>query len=101
MKAEVTVINIYWNKGLSDFFFRAQSYELLEQIVQMDKDNLDAIEGYCGAANWDLDELEEFLYNASLAEACNKFGIDYEDEDEDYDDEEDDDEEDDDDEIEL
>ena len=89
MKAEVTLNQVYWNKGIGEFFFRVQSYELLEQIAQMDIDNLDIIEDYCEANDWDLDELEEFLYSASLAEACDEFGIEYEEEDEDEEEEED------------
>ena len=34
MKAEVTISNIYWNKGLSNFFFRDQAYNTLEELVK-------------------------------------------------------------------
>ena len=34
MKAEVTISNIYWNNSLSDFFFRDQAYETLEELVK-------------------------------------------------------------------
>lgn len=33
MKAELSITNIYWNKGLSDFFFGSQAMSKLEQLV--------------------------------------------------------------------
>ena len=88
MKAEVTIINIWWNKGLSNFFFREQAYKTLEKLVARStaseaktlQDIDDATE------DMDIDDVEEMFYSESVEYCADEFGIELEEE-EDEDDE--------------
>lgn len=82
MKAEVTISNIYWNKSLSDFFFRSQAYETLEELVSRSamsgQDTLDALDD--ATEDMDIDDVEEMFYSESVEYCADEFGIELEDE---------------------
>jgi hypothetical protein len=80
MKAEVTISNIYWNKGLSNFFFRDQAYNTLEKLVKRSamngQDTLDALDE--ATDDMDIDDVEEIFYSESVEYCANEFGIELE-----------------------
>lgn len=82
MKAEVTISNIYWNKGLSNFFFREQAYTTLEELVTRStmsgQDTLDALDE--ATDDMDIDDVEEMFYSESVEYCAEEFGIELEDE---------------------
>jgi hypothetical protein len=82
MKAEVTISNIYWNKGLSNFFFRDQAYETLEELVTRSTmrgiDTLDALDE--ATDDMDIDDVEETFYSESVEYCAEEFGIELEEE---------------------
>ena len=88
MKAEVTINDIYLNKSLSDFFFREQAYNTLEELVARSADgDLKTIEKLNDATeDMDIDDVEETFYSESVEYCAEEFGIELEDEeDEEYD----------------
>lgn len=82
MKAEVTISNIYWNNGLSNFFFREQAYKTLEELVTRSttsgQDTLDALDE--ATDDMDIDDVEEMFYSESVEYCAEEFGIEFEDE---------------------
>lgn len=82
MKAEVTISNIYWNKGLSNFFFREQAYNTLEELVRRStmngQDTLAALDN--ATDDMDIDDVEETLYSESVEYCADEFGIELEEE---------------------
>lgn len=82
MKAEVTISNILWNKGLSNFFFRDQAYETLEELVTRSTmsgpDTLDALDE--ATDYMDIDDVEETFYSESVEYCAEEFGIELEEE---------------------
>ena len=82
MKAEVTISNIYWNKGLSDFFFRDQAYETLEELINRStmsgQDTLDALDN--ATEDMDIDDVEETFYSESVEHCADEFDIELEEE---------------------
>jgi hypothetical protein len=88
MKAEVTISNIYWNKGLSNFFFREQALSTIEELIKRSATDGaltlgeldDATEGM------DINDVEETFYSESVEYCADEFGIELEEEeDEDHD----------------
>lgn len=88
MKAEVTISNIYWNKSLSNFFFRDQAYETLEELVKRSatsgQDTLDALDN--ATEDMDIDDVEETFYSESVEYCADEFGIELEEEEDEDDD---------------
>ena len=82
MKAEVTISNIYWNNSLSDFFFRDQAYETLEELVKRSamngQDTLDALDD--ATEDMDIGDVEETFYSESVEHCADELGIELEDE---------------------
>lgn len=82
MKAEVTISNIYWNNSLSDFFFRDQAYNTLEELVKRStmsgQDTLDALDD--ATDGMDIDDVEEMFYSESVEYCADEFGIELEEE---------------------
>ena len=90
MKAEVTISNIYWNKGLSNFFFRDQAYKTLEELVTRStmsgQDTLDALDDATDGV--DIDDVEEMFYDESVEYCAEELGIEIESEEEEEDEDE-------------
>lgn len=88
MKAEVTISNIYWNKSLSNFFFRDQAYETLEELLKRSamngQDTLDALDD--ATEDMSIDDVEETFYSESVEYCAEEFGIELEDEEDEDDD---------------
>lgn len=84
MKAEVTISNIYWNEGLSNFFFREQAYKTLEELVTRStmsgQDTLDALDE--ATDDMDIDDVEETFYSESVEYCAEEFDIELEEEEE-------------------
>lgn len=82
MKAEVTISNIYWNNSLSDFFFRDQAYNTLEELIKRsamnEQDTLDALDN--ATEDMDIDDVEETFYSESVEYCAEEFGIELEEE---------------------
>lgn len=85
MKANITISNIYWNKSLSGFFFRDQSYTTLEKLV-----NNAAISGEAvlntldeQTDDEDIDDVEEDFFNMTVGELAEQYGIELEEGDDD------------------
>ena len=82
MKAEVTISNIYWNKSLSDFFFRSQAYNTLEELVKRStmsgQGTLDTLDN--ATEDMDIDDVEEMFYSESVEYCADEFGIELEEE---------------------
>jgi len=88
MKSELTMAQIWGNKNLSDFFFREQAYNTLEELVAKSADgDLQTIEKLDQATNnMDIEDVEETFYSESVEYCANEFGIELEkEEDEDND----------------
>lgn len=89
MKTEVTISNIYWNKSLSDFFFRSQAYNNLEELVSRSamsgQDTLDILDD--ATDGMDIDDVEETFYSESVEYCAEEFGIELEEEEEEEDEE--------------
>ena len=77
MNAKVTISNIYWNKGLSNFFFREQAYNTLEELVNRStmngQDTLYALDN--ATYDMDIDYVEETFYSESVEYCADEFGI--------------------------
>jgi len=88
MKAEVTMSQIWSNKGLSNFFFRDQAYETLEELVTRSTmsgpDTLDALDE--ATDDMDIDDVEEMFYSESVEYCSDEFGIELEEEEDEDDD---------------
>ena len=82
MKAEVTISNIYLNNSLSDFFFRDQAYNTLEELVKRSTmsgpDALDALDE--ATDDMDIDDVEETFYSESVEYCAEEYGIELEEE---------------------
>ena len=82
MKAEVTISNIYCNNSLSDFFFRDQAYNTLEELVKRSamsgQDTLDALDN--ATEDMDIDDVEEIFYSESVEHCADEFDIELEEE---------------------
>lgn len=85
MKAEVTISNIYWNKSLSDFFFRDQAYKTLEELVKRStmsgQDTLAALDE--ATEDMDIDDVGEMFYSESVEYCADEFGIELKEDEED------------------
>ena len=75
MKAELTIKQLYYNASIMNFFFRTQSEntfnELIEKCTESNDEIFNAIENYSD----DLDNIEEMLYNDSIDEIATELGL--------------------------
>ena len=82
MKAELTIKQLYYNSSIMNFFFRTQSEntfnELIEKCTESNDEIFNAIENYSD----DLDEVEEMFYNDSIEEIAEALGLTIEEEEE-------------------
>jgi len=88
MKAEVTISNIYWNKGLSNFFFREQALSTLEELIKRSATDGALTLGELDDATdgMDIDDVEETFYSESVEYCADEFGIELEEEEDEDDD---------------
>ena len=82
MKAELTIKQLYYNSSIMNFFFRTQSEntfnELIEKCTESNDEILNAIENYSD----DLDTIEEMFYNDDIEEIAEALGLTIEEEEE-------------------
>lgn len=82
MNAELTIKQLYYNASIMNFFFRTQSEntfnELIEKCTESNDEIFNAIENY---SNY-LDEVEELFYNDSIEEIAEALGLTIEEEEE-------------------
>lgn len=73
---------IWFNKSLSDFFFRDQAYKTLEELVERssmsEQDTLGALDN--ATEDMDIDDVEETFYSESVEYCANEFDIELEEE---------------------
>ena len=81
MKAKVYLSNIYWNKGLSSYFFREQAMKTLEELVGRRNCEGDAFLNLLDelTEDMDVDDVEEMFYNDSVEEIAEYFGFELDD----------------------
>ena len=83
MKANLNISNIYYNKGLNNFFFRDQALKTLDEFVHKAKigaeDALEELDEI--TEDLDIDEVEECFYSMSLNELEDEFCIELEEDD--------------------
>lgn len=90
MKAEITFKQLYWNESLTNFFLREQSRRHLYELFNRASCSGMYLEGiiseYVEENEIDADGLDELLYDYSVEELAEEFGIELiEDRDEDED----------------
>ena len=64
MKAEITFTQLYWNFSLMDFFFREQSKNTVDDLMENVEDPKTAIEKideYASVNDCELDDIEEMF----------------------------------------
>ena len=87
MKAEVTFSELYWNESLMSFFFREQSIRTLEELLEKVADKwaaINAIEVYAEINDYSVDDVEEMFYEYSIEELAEEFGLQIENEEEEF-----------------
>ena len=82
MKAELTIKQLYYNSSIMNFFFRTQSEntfnELIEKCTESNDEIFNAIENYSD----DLDTIEEMFYNDDIDDIASELGLTIEEEEE-------------------
>ena len=85
MIANVTIENLYWDKGLMTFFFRQQSentlVEVLEKTTLHIQTALNFLDEYF--ATYDIDYVEELFYSETAEYILDFIGMPYEQDDDD------------------
>ena len=76
MKSDsLTVRALYYNSSIKNFFLRSQAEntfeDLFEKVEDSVEDVINAMEEYCD----DLDIIEEMLYNDSIEDLAEAFGL--------------------------
>ena len=84
MVANVTISNIYWNKSLRNFFWRTQSMDTLEELMNRStmskEDILELLDKQTETE--DIDDVEEDFYSLSVEELADNYGIELEEDEE-------------------
>lgn len=79
MKAEITFGQLWYNTSILGFFFRSQSENTLNELMNrttLSSDEVcDRIDSYADNYEVDLDTIEEMFYNDTLEELAKEFGI--------------------------
>lgn len=86
MKIDIDFYTLYVNKRILDFFFRQQSEDTLEELLNRARKEtkfvLDDIDDYAFCNNLDADGIEEMFYNESVEWIARELGIELEEEEE-------------------
>ena len=86
MKIDIDFYTLYVNKRILDFFFRQQSEDTLEELLNRARKEtkfvLDNIDDYAFYNNIDADGIEEMFYNESVEWIARELGIELEEEEE-------------------
>ncbi len=89
MKIDVSIKTIWYSESLTDFFFRNQARDTLQDLIERssvsEEDTLNIIENHYD----DLEEFEELCYNESIEYIARECHIELEEEEEEEEEEED------------
>jgi len=73
---EITISNIYWNRGLRDYFFRNQATETLEEFVNACRDSKEAIDTLDEVtAEMSIEDVEELFYSESIDDIARELDV--------------------------
>lgn len=79
MRIEISFEALYFSKRLYYYFFREQSRDTLEDLIYFSKVDthsvLDAIDSYAEQNDYDIDDIDEMLYDESVEEIAKEIGI--------------------------
>ena len=79
MKAEITFKQLFWNNSLTNFFLREQARRHLDELFNRASCSGRQLEGiisdYVEDNDIDADGLDELLYDYSVEELAEEFGI--------------------------
>ena len=86
MEAEITFKQLFWNESLTNFFLREQARRHLDELFNRASCSGMQLEGiisdYVEENDIDADGLDELLYDYSVEELAEVFGIELNEEDE-------------------
>ena len=85
MKANLSMSQVWWNKSLLSYFFREQSVETMQDLLNRAKNDWDSVLRSIDEQTEDeeLDEIEESFYEESVEELAERFYIELEEDNED------------------
>lgn len=87
MRIEISFKSLYFSKRLYYYFFCEQSRDTLEDLIYFSKVDthavLGAIDYYAEQNDYDINDIDEMLYNESVENIAKKIGIELKEE-EDY-----------------
>lgn len=82
MKAELTIKQLYYNASIMNFFFRTQSENTFNELIEKCEESNDAIFNAVENYSDDLDTIEEMMYDDSIEEIAEALGLTIEEEEE-------------------
>lgn len=84
MEIDINFYALYVNKRIFDVFFRQQSKDTLEELINRARKEarfvLYAIDDYAYAQGLDFDDVDEMFYNESVEDIAKEIGIELEEE---------------------
>ena len=86
MRIEISFKSLYFSKRLYYYFFSEQSRDTLEDLIYFSKVDthsvLGAIDSYAERNDYDINDIDEMLYNASVENIAKEIGIELKEDDE-------------------
>ena len=86
MRIEISFKSLYFSKRLYYYFFCEQSRDTLEDLIYFSKVDthsvLRAIDSYAEQNDYNIDDIDEMLYNESVEDIAKELGIELQGEDE-------------------
>ena len=76
MKSDsLTVRTLYYNHSIMNFFFRTQAENTFEELFNKVEESVDEVIDAMEDYDNDLDTIEEMLYNDSIEDLAEAFGL--------------------------
>ena len=76
MKSDsLTVRALYYDHSIMNFFFRGQAENTFEELFNKVEESVDEVIDAMEAYDNDLDTIEEMLYNDSIEDLAEAFGL--------------------------
>lgn len=89
MRIEISFKSLYFSKRLYYYFFCEQSRDTLEDLIYFSKVDthsvLGAIDSYAERNDYDINDIDEMLYNESVEKIAKEIGIELKEEEEEED----------------
>lgn len=86
MRIEISFESLYVSQRLYYYFFREQSRDTLEELIRVSKLDrhhiFELIDSYAEQNGYDIDDIDEMLYDEVVEEIAKEIGIELEEEDE-------------------